>query len=154
MARTTRFLLALFVLLTAFATPREAEARSVACDPQGHCYSSIWDCATLQSPPSTIPKGWTCTDKFVVNPKQPNFMRRDRNGSIVVTANGKPIVILSDALDARIKRQKPAAAEFSRLVRADLGPVSEQSLNQVRKHFGIPVAKTAERSTERAKRAE
>lgn len=154
MSRTIRFLLALFVLLTAFAMPREAEARSVACDPQGNCYSSIWDCATLQSPPSTIPKGWTCTDKLVVNPRQPNYMRRDRNGQIVITANGKPIVILSDALDTRMKRQKPAAAEFARLVRADRGLVSEQSLNQVRKHFGIAAAKSAERSVDRAKPAE
>lgn len=129
----------LLTIVAAF-TPGEAEA-SIVCGPGGSpCYSNPWDCDTLRSPPSTISSGWSCKDKLVVNPRSRALIIRERDGRAAILANGERIYILSDAVVARFTRSRPSAEEFARLVLADRGSVSDQSLQAVSRELGIPIA--------------
>ena len=135
-----RSLIAVLILL---AVPDKAEAKAKTCDPNGNCYyTGAWTCSDLRSPPSSIPAGWTCTDmKPVGRPGRTDLISRDAKGRATLNLNGQRVIILSDALEAQFAGKRPDGKAFERLVRSDVGTVSEARIRQISKELGVPFEK-------------
>jgi hypothetical protein len=88
-----------------------------------------------------LPPGWTCSARVVTNPQPGDMIVRERGGRAVALVNRERIYILSDTLEAQLNQDKPSAERFARLVLRDRGSVSEESLRQVSRDLGIPIAK-------------
>lgn len=127
--------MATLVVMALAITPRQARASRV-CAPDGRgCFGTTLTCDKV----GELLPGWTC--RRARHPSAGDHIGFESNGRPVIIQDGKPTYILSDVLSEKLGNKKLTADGFARLVFADRGSVSKQTLKNLSKEYGIPITK-------------